>query len=121
MGWWTLGAAANVGLNALFVRKLGALGAAMAFSAGFALIAAGVMWSAQARYRLPIPWAGLGIASGLTIVAGCAMAMPWSKSAGVSLCLKFPVGVGCALGVMGIVAPDWVRRLFSGEFTRGLL
>jgi O-antigen/teichoic acid export membrane protein len=118
VGWWALGAATNVGMNVLLIRKFGPLGAAMAFSAGFALIAAGVMWSAQAEYRLPVPWAGLGVASGLTVIAGYAMAMPWSKSAAFSLCLKFPVGVVCALAVMWIVAPDWVRRLFRGEFTR---
>jgi O-antigen/teichoic acid export membrane protein len=118
VGWWILGAAVNAGLNFLLVGRVGALGAAVAFSAGFALIAAGVMRSAQARFHLPVPWVTLGVASGLTLIAGIAMAAPWSESAVKSLCLKFPVGVACALAVMYIVAPDWVRRFLSGEFLR---
>ena len=118
VGWWVLGAAVNAGLNFLLVRRVGALGAAIAFSLGFALIAWGVMCSAQARFHLPVPWVSLGIASGLTFVAGIAMAAPWSDSAVKSLLLKFPLGVVCSLAVMRIVAPDWVRRFLSGEFTR---
>lgn len=115
-GWWLCGAAANVGLNFLLVRAAGAKGAAVAACLSFALIAAGAMWSSQKRYYLPIQWGRLGAAGVLALVIGTAMSLPWSGSAVVSLCLKMPVGMACAVALLQVVAPDWVKRLFRGEF-----
>ena len=117
-GWWLLGALANLFLNYLLVRPMGAAGAAVAACLGFAFVAAGVMSSAQARLRLVVPWERLAAAAGLALAAGVAMHLPWAGTAALSLALKFPVGVVCAAALMRITAPDWFDRLVRGEFVR---
>jgi O-antigen/teichoic acid export membrane protein len=116
VGWWVAGAAANVALNAALVRPLGAIGAAAAACLGFALIAAGVTWSSQGRFRLPIPWGRLSAAGGIAIGGIAILYVPWAASPLTSLLLKLPAGAVCALMLMMVVAPDWVRRIFHGEF-----
>ncbi len=116
VGWWLAGAAANVALNAVLVRPAGATGAAAAACLGFALVAAGVTWSSQGRLRLPIPWGRLFAAGGIALGGVAALSFPWAVSPLGSLLLKFPAGAACALVLMTVVAPDWVRRLFRGEF-----
>jgi O-antigen/teichoic acid export membrane protein len=115
--WWAIGAAANVGLNFFLVRAMGAKGAAVSACLSFALIAAGAMRSSQKRYYLPIPWKRLSAAAGLALAAGAGMSIPWSGSAMTSLCMKLPVGIGCAAALIWAVAPDWASRLLRGEFS----
>lgn len=113
--WWALGAALNVAANALWIRPLGPLGAAVVGCLTFALIAGGMLGSAQRRLALPLPWARLGSAAAMALVAGMLLASPWSSTSWVSLLLKLPVGilVSAFLGV--VLAPDWIQRLFSKE------
>ena len=116
-GWWIAGALTNVGLNFFLVRAMGAAGAAVSGALSFAVIAVGAMRSSQKRYFLPISWRRLGAAAGLALAFGAAMSPPWSGSALTSLCLKLPVGIGCAAALTWVVAPDWAARLLRGEFT----
>jgi O-antigen/teichoic acid export membrane protein len=118
IAWWVLGAAGNVGLNVVLVPSMGVIGAAVSACLSFGLIASGVMWSAQGRFPLLIPWGRLAAAACLGLGAGIVMSPPWAGSAVLSLCLKFPAGLACGIGIMRIVAPDWVDRLLAGEFTR---
>lgn len=113
--WWAVAAAANVGLNYLLVGRIGPAGSALAACASFALLAACVTRSAQARFPLPLPWVRLAAASAATLAAGVVMAPPWASSPALSLFLKFPVGAACALGLMRISAPDWTARLLRGD------
>lgn len=112
ISWWIAGAIANAGLNALLVKPLGGMGCSVAATVSFALVAAGVMRSAQARFHLPVPWGALATAAALATGAGALLSRPWAGSALVSLCVKFPVGAGFGVAVLYIVAPDWVLRLF---------
>ncbi len=114
--WWVAGATGNVACNALLVGRLGPMGAALASCFGFALIAAGMTWSAQTRLYLPIPWRRIVAAGAVTLAAGVLMCPPWGASTVRSLLLKFPAGVAAATAVMGIVAPDWLGRLARSVF-----
>lgn len=118
-GWWVAGTIVNVTLNALLVRPMGAFGAAAAYCLSHALIAAGAMVSAQARFPLAVPWGRLGAAAGVALAAGIAMAPPWSDGPLRSLLLKVPAGVAAAALVGWIVASDWMRRLLRGDAFRG--
>jgi hypothetical protein len=82
------------------------------------MIAAGVMWSSQSRFRLPVPWGRLAAAGGLSLLSGLVLSPPWTESPFRSLLLKLPAGIAIAALVMWIVAPDWMRRLLSGELFR---
>jgi len=50
------------------------------------------------------------------VACGVALSFPWAVSPVRSLLVKFPAGVACALALMAVVAPDWVRRLLRGDF-----
>ncbi len=113
--WWGIGALANIAMNYFLIRRIGPYGAAVAGCVSYAIIAFGVMRSAQGRFRLPIPWGPLAWSGSLTLLAGLVMGPPWSPSPVLSLCLKFPAGVVCAAVLMWIVAPDWAKRLWEGE------
>jgi O-antigen/teichoic acid export membrane protein len=115
---WAAGALFNAVLNVLLVRRLGAYGAAVAACASFAMIAAGVMWSSQSRFRLPVPWGRLAAAGGISLLSGLVLSPPWAEGPLRSLLLKLPAGIALAALVMWIVAPDWMRRLSGGELFR---
>jgi len=115
-GWWTAGATLNLVLNVILVRGMGAMGSAVAACLGFAMIAAGVTCSSQARIRLPIPWGRLFVASGIALACGAILSFPWAVSPVRSLLVKFPLGVVCAIALTAVVAPDWVRRLLRRDF-----
>lgn len=117
--WWVVGAAANVAGNALLVGRLGPMGASFAACAGFAVIASGMTWSAQSRLYLPIPWGRILVAGAMSLATGVVMCGPWCASPIRSLLVKFPAGVAVAVAVMGIVAPDWLRRLVRGALRGG--
>jgi len=116
--WWLGGGACNVALNAWLVRGLGGLGASLAACGAYALVAAGVMASAQRRVRLAIPWGRLAAAAAVALAAGVATAGPWAARPLTSLGAKFPVGVAAAAVVAAIVAPDWLARLAKGDLFR---
>jgi len=116
--WWVAGAIVNTALTTVLVRAYGALGAAVAGCFSYALIAIGVMATAQVRFHLVIPWRHLAAAGGLALGAGVVMAFPWAGSALASLALKFPVGLACVAAMGWIVAPDWMGRLRKREFLR---
>ncbi len=90
--WWFCGAMTSVVLNALLVRTWGAMGAAVTSCTSFALIAAGVSWSAHRSFALQVPWGSLALLAGIVFVIGFPMTIPWNSSPFLSLCLKFPVG-----------------------------
>ena len=117
--WWVAGAAANVAGNALLVGRLGPMGASLAACAGFAVIAAGMTWSAQSRLYLPIPWGRILVAGAISLAAGVLICGPWGGSPVRSLLVKFPAGMAVAAAVMGTVAPDWLRRLVRGALGAG--
>jgi hypothetical protein len=71
-------------------------------------------WSAQSRLYLPIPWGRILVAGMISLAAGIVMCGPWGATPIRSLLVKFPVGVAVAAAVMGVVAPDWLRRLVRG-------
>ncbi len=110
--WWAAGATFNVAANSLVIRSFGPMGAVIVNCLTFALIAGGMIWSAQSRLYLPLPWGRLGVAALVALVAGNFLALPWSESAWRSLLLKFPVGILTG-GLLGwVLAPDWMRRIF---------
>jgi O-antigen/teichoic acid export membrane protein len=117
--WWVAGAATNVACNVLLVERLGPMGAALAACFSYALIAAGMTWSAQSRMYLRIPWGRLVSAAAVSLVAGALMHAPWGSSPFRSLLVKFPVGAAVAAALAGIVAPDWLKSFLRGEFRRG--
>ncbi len=119
VGWWVLGAAANVGLNLFLVRRYGGWGAAVSSCVSYALISACVMRSAQSRYRLVLPWGRLAGAGAAALAAGIPMTAPWAEGPAASLALKFPVGLLCGAVMMWIVAPDWIRRIPALASARG--
>jgi len=116
--WWIAGAMVNVVCNALLVGRLGPMGASVAACLGFAVIAAGMTWSAQSRLYLPIPWRRLAVAAAVSLASGVPMHYPWSRSPFDSLLIKFPAGLAVAAVLMWIVAPDWARSFVRGEFCR---
>lgn len=116
--WWLVGAAANVACNTMLVRPLGPMGASLAACLGFAVIAAGMTWSAQSRLYLPIPWGRLAAAAAVSLAAGVLMHVPWGSSPFGSLLVKFPVGAAVAAVLARIVAPDWMKSFLRGEFFR---
>jgi hypothetical protein len=95
------------------------MGASFAACAGFAVIALGMTWSAQSRLYLPIPWGRILVAGAISLAMGVVMCGPWGASPFRSLLVKFPAGVAVAAAVMGIVAPDWFRRLVRGALWGG--
>lgn len=108
--WWAAGAAVNVLANALWIRPFGPAGAAVIACSTFALIAVGMLGSAQSRLYLPLPWARLGPAALTTLVTGILMNPPWSGNPWHSLLFKFPVGVLASAFLGTVLAPDWMRR-----------
>ena len=119
--WWTVGAGFNLAANALWIRPYGPQGAAIVALLTFTLISLGMLGSAQVRLSLPLPWARLGSAAAIALVAGIFMTSPWSRTSWVSLLLKFPVGV-LVSGLLGVVlAPDWSRRLLGRVKLRPLV
>lgn len=114
--WWIAGAACNVACNALLVGRLGPMGASLAYCLGFSIIAAGMVRSAQSRMYLPIPWKKILIAGAITLAAGVLLCPDWGMGPIRNLLMKFPFGAAAAIAVMGIVAPDWLRRLARGAF-----
>ncbi len=115
VGWWTAGAALDVGLTFLLVARYGAGGAAVAVCTSFALIAAGVMWSSQRRFPLPVPWRRLAATSFVALSSGILMSSPWAVSPFRSLLWKMPAGLAVAGILLWGMAPDWVSRLFRGD------
>ena len=113
---WVAGAVANLALNALLVGRFGAMGASLAACVGYALIAGGMTWSAQSRMYLPIPWKKILVAGAITLAAGLLLCRDWGEGPVRNLLMKFPFGAAAAIAVMGIVAPDWLRRLARGTF-----
>jgi O-antigen/teichoic acid export membrane protein len=116
--WWTAAATVNVVMNLFLVRSLGAQGAAIAAAASFALLAAGMMVSAQKRYQLPVPWARLGATTALALALGAVMTPAWAHSPFLSLALKLPAGALAALALFWLGAPDWVRKITARGFAR---
>lgn len=119
IGWWTAGAAVNVALNGLLVKTEGAVGAAVASCLAFALVAAGVMSSAQSRVRLDVHWGRLSVAGVFVLGAGIAMFPPWASTPLSSLAVKFPVGLACAAILLRLLAPDWFLRIARGKISGG--
>ena len=117
--WWTAGAVVNIILNVLLVKPLGSVGAAVASCVSYAVVAAGVMGSAQSRVRLVVPWGRLALGAMFTFGAGIVMIPPWMGSPLWSLVVKFPVGVVCAAILLRLFAPDWFRRLVRGKIFGG--
>jgi O-antigen/teichoic acid export membrane protein len=114
---WIAGAISSLGLNLFFVRRFGALGAAMVQMISFAIIAIGVTLVSQKTYPLKIHFRKLltvGLAVGAT---GLSMSIAWHSAPLVSLALKFPVGLIAAAAASYYIAPDWLTsalRRISG-------
>lgn len=111
VAWWIASAVAGVVFQAALVPSYGAQGAAVATVGAYALLGGGLLATAQARLRLPLPGARLVMASGATLGMGLLLAPPWEAHPGSSLMLKLPV-LTLALSLPAIIlAPDWVARV----------
>jgi O-antigen/teichoic acid export membrane protein len=108
--WWTIGAALCVALNVALVPRYGALAAAAAATASFAVIAVGVLWVSERWLPLEVEWVRL-LAALVAILAMGIVGLPaWAGTPLLSLAIKLPVGVAVAALTLGWVAPDWARR-----------
>lgn len=91
--WWLGGAVLTMILNYALIREMGAYGAAVSATVGFALISAGVLWSSQRLLHMPLPWSKMLAVGGITLIAGVLASRPWSASPLSSLASKL---VPCA-------------------------
>lgn len=109
--WWLVGMVVSAGLNLALVPRYGAMAAAVANCAGFAVIAAGVLWVSERWLPLRIAWGRVAVALLATMLAGVAGAPAWSAHPLASLGMKLPVGLVVAALTLALVAPDWTARL----------
>ncbi|MGH7288006.1 MAG: lipopolysaccharide biosynthesis protein, partial [Myxococcota bacterium] len=97
-GWWLAGAGLTLALNYLLIRSMGAYGAAVSATLGFALISGGVLWSSQRRLHMPLPWAKMLAVGSILLIAGLLTGRPWHPSPLVSLAWKLlPCAAACGL------------------------
>jgi O-antigen/teichoic acid export membrane protein len=94
-------------LNLALVPTYGGVGAAIAQCVSFAFIALGILAHAQTKFRVQLDWTRLIVTLLFVLAAGVLMARPWHGTAPISLLMKFPVGIGVAVIVAWVAAPDW--------------
>jgi O-antigen/teichoic acid export membrane protein len=108
--WWIAGIAVSAALNLTLVPRVGAVAAAAAMCSAFAVIAVGVMWTAERWLPLRIEWRVLLPVLGGIAAAGVLGAPAWLASPAASLAAKLPVGAAAVALVVRLVAPDWFAR-----------
>lgn len=111
--WWIFAALASVALNLVFVRLLGALGAAVVQALSFAIIAIGVTWAAQKAYPLTINFRQLFIAIPVILLIGALMGPSWNISPIISIAYKLPVGIVTTVLILYWVCPNWFEHGMS--------
>jgi O-antigen/teichoic acid export membrane protein len=105
--WWSAGGLVCMLLNLALVPDYGGVGAAVAQSVSFAVIALGILASSQAKIRLHLDWGRLALTMLIVSVASAFLVPPWHGNAPYSLLMKLPIGIAVALGVAWFAAPDW--------------
>jgi len=105
--WWLAGGVVCALLNLALVPKYGGVGAAIAQCVSFAFIALGIFAHAQTKLRVQLDWTRLVATMLVVLAAGVLLAPPWHETASVSLLMKLPIGIGVAVIVGWVAAPDW--------------
>jgi len=105
LAWWLVGGLLCLASNALLVPQFGRLGAAVAQTLVFAVVAAGILVSAQRRFPLTLRLPKIATLLALIVVGGIAMARPWSSNPLFSLLAKMPV-----ILVIAVIAIHQVRK-----------
>jgi O-antigen/teichoic acid export membrane protein len=108
--WWLAGGVACALLNLALVPSYGGVGAAVTQCISFALIASGILATAQAKYRIRLEWARLAATILSVLAAAVVLVPPWHQIAPISLLMKFPVGFAVALAIAWSMAPDWCAK-----------
>lgn len=106
---WVLGAVLSVTANLVLTPRLGAKGAAMAQCLSFAAIALYLVALGRRVLHLPVQWLRLGLSLTLAFVAGLAMSPPWAAVPAWDLAAKLPMFVLAAAGLIGVIAPQWLK------------
>ena len=88
-------------------QAYGGVGAAIAQCVSFAFIALGILAHAQTKFRIQLDWTRLVVTLLVVLAAGVLLAPPWHGTPPISLLMKLPVGVGVAVIVAWVAAPDW--------------
>jgi PST family polysaccharide transporter len=107
--WWTIGVSVNVLCNVAWIPSLGALGSALAASAGFAVTAIGLHRTAQRRMPLSVARWRLVAVAGIVVAGGLLLTPPWAANPWRSLLLKLPVGALFGAATLGFGSPGWRR------------
>jgi O-antigen/teichoic acid export membrane protein len=106
MWWWFIAAVVCAILNLLLVPRLGRAGAAITQTCSFAIVAIGVIFSAQRLFPLKLRLIRLTGVSFAILVLGMLMHLAWSSAPLVSLLIKLPIEVIAALLVFKFMASD---------------
>lgn len=115
---WVAGAVVSLGLNALLVSYLSALGAALTQCFSYGLIALAILAASRRILPMPIDWGRLGLCLGLALIAGVPLSLEWAFNPLLSLLIKLPAGIIVSVVLMRIIAPDWYQRI-PGYLRRG--
>ena len=107
---WAVGAAASLCINFILVPTHAALGAAVAQTASFAIIALCNILGSQRTLQISIDWPRIGLCLFLAMAAGVPLSWSWTSSSLLNLFLKAPVFLLMAALVLDIIAHDWVMR-----------
>jgi O-antigen/teichoic acid export membrane protein len=105
--WWLAGGVVCTLLNLALVPRYGGVGAGVAQGGSFAFIALGILAQAQTKFRVQLDWPRLMVSLLVVLAAGVLMAPPWHRTAPISLLMKLPIGIGVAVIVAWVAAPDW--------------
>lgn len=109
--FWVVGAIASLGLNMLLTPTLSALGAAIAQTVSFGLLAIAILIASHRSLPIPINWLRLIFCLLLALSVGIILRLPWSTSPLLSLLLKAPIGLLVISLLIVVIAPDWFQRV----------
>jgi O-antigen/teichoic acid export membrane protein len=118
-GLATIAAAANIGLNLALIPPFGIIGAALASTAGYWLLALLYYWAAQRVYPTPFEPAKVLVILALAIAASSAAALPLDGVVAVVVKLAAIAAFLAAVIASGAIGRDDLREL--GSFARGMI
>jgi O-antigen/teichoic acid export membrane protein len=105
--WSILGVALLVALDLALIPRWGAMAAAIVACSSAAVVAVGIMWSAERRVSVAPPWRALGPVLLLVFLAGILLSREWGGHPLLSATAKVPVFCILSYGFVRAVMPDW--------------
>jgi O-antigen/teichoic acid export membrane protein len=113
---------ASILLNVALVPALGGMGAAVAQTFSYAIVATGIVVAAQKICPLQIAWGRLGFALAAVVALAIGMYPAWSPTPVLSLLFKLPVGLLAVAAILKFLAPEvfpLITRRLAGLLSRG--